>query len=297
MNKHPRVCVVGSINMDMVTTTKKMPKQGETVLGESFKTYPGGKGANQAIAAARLGANVSIIGAVGDDTFGRSLLTHFQSEGIDQEGIQVIPNISTGIATIILSENDNRILVSSGANAKLTPEIVNDSHELLLASDVILLQFEIPMETVQFTVDFAYKHQIPVIINPAPFHEIPEDILKKVTYLTPNEVEFLSMTNMPLFESIKNKMIVTKGEQGVQFVASSGVLETIPAYQVHVKDTTGAGDTFNGALATELGRTKSIDESVHFANAAAALSIGRLGAQGGMPMRKDVTRFIEKVKA
>jgi ribokinase len=297
MNKHPRVCVVGSINMDMVTTTKKMPEQGETVIGESFETYPGGKGANQAVAAARLGANVSIIGAVGDDVFGRSLITHFQSEGVDQEGIQVIPNISTGIATIILSENDNRILVSSNANAKLTPKIVNDSYEILLASDVILLQFEIPMETVQFTVDFAYKHHIPVIINPAPFREIPEDILRKVTYLTPNEVELLSMTKMRLFESVKGKMIVTRGEKGVQFVASSGVPETIPAYQVSVKDTTGAGDTFNGALATELGRTKLIDQSVDFANAAAALSVERLGAQGGMPTRKDVIRFIEKTKA
>lgn len=292
MDKQPNVCVVGSINMDMVTTTNQVPKQGETVLGEKFETYPGGKGANQAVAASRIGANVSMIGSVGQDELGKSLLTHFQSEGINCEGIRTISNTSTGIATIILSENDNRIIVSPGANATLTPEIVDDSRELLLASDVILLQFEIPMETINYTIDLAYKHRIPIIVNPAPFQDIPEDILKKATFFTPNEIELLSMADTPLFQSVKNKMIVTRGGEGVEFRTSSGESKTMPAHNVRVKDTTGAGDTFNGVLATELGRTKNIDHAVHFANAAAALSIQKIGAQGGMPNRKEVEAFI-----
>src|SRR5699024_9902556 len=257
MKKQPRVCIVGSINMDMVTMTSRMPEQGETVLGEKFETYPGGKGANQAVAASRIGADVSMIGSVGQDDFGKNLLTHFQAEGINHDGIHVSPHAPTGIATIILSENDNRIIVSPGANAALTPQKVKDASELLLSCDVILLQFEIPMETIQFTIEFAYKHQIPVIVNPAPFQDIPEDILTKT----------------PLFASIEDKMIVTKGAEGVQFKTAAGELRKIPAFPVDVVDTTGAGDTFNGVLATELGRTNDINHAVKFANAAAALSI------------------------
>lgn len=294
MKKQPRVCIVGSINMDMVTMTSRMPEQGETVLGEKFETYPGGKGANQAVAASRIGADVSMIGSVGQDDFGTNLLTHFQAEGINHDGIHVSPHAPTGIATIILSENDNRIIVSPGANAALTPQKVKDASELLLSCDVILLQFEIPMETIQFTIDFAYKHQIPVIVNPAPFQDIPEDILKKTAYFTPNEIELLAMTKTPLFASVEDKMIVTKGAEGVQFKTAAGELRKIPAFPVDVVDTTGAGDTFNGVLATELGRTNDIDQAVKFANAAAALSIQKIGAQGGMPYREEVETFLKK---
>src|SRR5690625_377874 len=160
-----------------------------------------------------------MIGAVGQDDFGHSLLSHFESEGVNREGIKIIPGASTGIATIILSENDNRIIVSSGANAELTPTMVERVSDQLLDSDIILLQFEVPMEVVRFTVNFASKHKIPVIVNPAPFQSMPEDILIKATYFTPNEIELLSMTDLPLFDSIKNKMIVTKGEQGVQYTS------------------------------------------------------------------------------
>ena len=296
MNSHPRVCVIGSINMDLVTTTKKIPKKGETVLGERFETFPGGKGANQAVTSARLGADVSMIGAVGNDTFGKALLEHFKSEGISQKGISIVPDISTGVAAITVSENDNRIIVSPGANSKVNPKILDEAQDVIIASDIILLQLEIPMETVQYTVEFAYKHKIPVILNPAPFQFIPEDILEKVTYLTPNEVESVSLSEMPLTESIKEKMIITKGEHGVEFISKSGEPKTIPGLKVNVKDTTGAGDTFNGALATELARTGDLDQSILFANAAAALSVERFGAQGGIPDRKEIITFIEKAK-
>lgn len=294
MCNHPRVCVVGSINMDMVTTTRKIPMQGETVMGENFKTYPGGKGANQAVAAAKLGADVTMIGAVGDDASGKSLMSHFELAKVGRDGIQVIPNVSTGVATIILSDNDNRIIVAPGANNEVTPELVKRASDQLLNSDIIILQFEIPMETIEFTVDFASKHGIPVIINPAPYADMSKEILNKVTYLTPNDVELAAMKQATSIDPIKNKLIVTRGDQGVQFIGVSGDLENVPSYNVEVKDTTGAGDTFNGALATELARTNHLERSIKFANAAAALSIQRLGAQGGMPTRAEVEQFIEE---
>lgn len=154
--------------MDMVTTTDKVPEQGETVLGESFTTYPGGKGANQAIAAARLGAEVVMVGAVGDDAFGKSLKERFRNEGANDEAIITVSHESTGVATIILSDGDNRIIVAPGANKYVTPEMVKDKQEIILSCDIILMQFEIPMETIEYTVELAYKHGIPVVINPTP---------------------------------------------------------------------------------------------------------------------------------
>lgn len=296
MTNKPNICVVGSINMDMVTTTTKMPDQGETVLGESFTNFPGGKGANQAVAAARLGANVSMIGVVGSDAFGKSLRDHFHAENIHQEGIYTSRNVSTGVATIILSEQDNRIIVSPGANSKLTPEMIDESEHLLSNSDVILLQFEIPMETVEHTINLAHKHDIPVIVNPAPYHDVSEDIFKKATYITPNEIEYIPFQKMTSYQQMKHKFIITKGKEGITYTSKYGKTHTIPAFQVPVKDTTGAGDTFNGAFATEWARTNNLQEAITFANAAAALSIQRPGAQGGMPTKKEVLSFIEQNK-
>ena len=292
MKKQPRVCVVGSINMDLVTTTKKMPEQGETILGEDFATYPGGKGANQAIAAARLGADVYMIGAVGDDAFGRTLRTHFEKEGVLSNGIEAFGDISTGIATIILSENDNRIIVAAGANKEVTPDYIESKLEIILNSDIILLQFEIPMETIEYVVNVADEHHIPVIVNPAPFHTMPENLLQGATYFTPNEIELLAMSKMASFDSVREKMIVTKGEKGVQFWKDGE--KTVDSHKVPVKDTTGAGDTFNGALAVELAAGKPLEEAVKLANASAALSITKLGAQGGMPTRSEVEHFLSK---
>lgn len=294
MTHKSNICVVGSINMDMVTTTAKMPDQGETVLGESFTNFPGGKGANQAVAAARLGANVSMIGVVGNDTFGKSLRNHFHMENIHQEGIYTSRNASTGIATIILSDQDNRIIVSPGANNKLTPKMIDESEHLLSNSDVVLLQFEIPMETVEHTVNLAHKHNVPVIINPAPYHDISEDILQKATFITPNEIEYQPFQNMASYQQMKHKFIITKGKEGITYTSKSGKTQTIPAFHVPVTDTTGAGDTFNGAFATEWARTNDLEQAITFANAAAALSIQRPGAQSGMPTHQEVLSFIKQ---
>lgn len=290
MKRNPKVCVVGSINMDLVTTTSKVPEQGETVLGESFTTYSGGKGANQAIAASRLGAEVVMVGAVGDDAFGKNLRERFRDEGANDEDIITVPQESTGVATIILSDGDNRIIVAPGANKYVTPEMIKKKQDTILSSDIILMQFEIPMETIEYTVEIAYKHGIPVVINPAPFNKIPGKVVEKATFITPNESEHAAMKQSINTSSIKKKIIETKGAHGVAFTLPNGEEKTIPSYQAKAKDTTGAGDTFNGAFVTEYAKEKDMEKAIEFANAAASLAVEKIGAQEGMPTREDVVK-------
>lgn len=276
--------------MDMVTTTDKVPEQGETVLGESFTTYPGGKGANQAIAAARLGAEVVMVGAVGDDAFGKSLKERFRDEGADDEAIITVPRESTGVATIILSDGDNRIIVAPGANKYVTPEMVKENQDVILSSDIVLMQFEIPMETIEYTVELAYKRGIPVVINPAPYNRITEKVVEKATFITPNESEHSAMKQSTDTSSIKKKIIETRGEQGVAFTLPGGEEKIVPSFQAKVKDTTGAGDTFNGAFVTEYAKEKDMEKAIEFANAAASLAVEKIGAQEGMPTRAEVIK-------
>jgi len=294
MKRSPRVCVVGSINMDMVTTTDKVPEQGETVLGESFTTYPGGKGANQAIAAARLGADVVMVGAVGEDAFGKSLKERFRNEGADNEAIIAVPHESTGVASIIVSDGDNRIIVAPGANKYVTPDLIQEKQDIILSSDIILMQFEIPMETIEFTVNLAYEHQIPVVINPAPFADISETVAEKAAFLTPNNLELSEMKQSIDTSLIKGKIIETRGEHGVVFTLSDGEEKKVPSFKAEVKDTTGAGDTFNGAFVTEYAKEKNIEKAILFANAAASLAVEKRGAQEGMPARAAVIRRMQE---
>src|SRR5690625_2301252 len=189
MDNKTTVCIVGSINMDLTITTEKIPMQGETVLGNDFDTYPGGKGATQAVAAARLGANVNMIGAVGEDPCGTELLEHLQAEGINIDGIMKYSEKPTGIANIILSEDDNRIIVAPGANMHVDAELVDKHQQLIKQSDVVLLQLEIPLETVVYTLEMARKYDVPVIVNPAPYQDLPDTVLTHAAYITPNEIE------------------------------------------------------------------------------------------------------------
>ncbi|TFJ94195.1 ribokinase [Lentibacillus salicampi] len=295
MNTKPNVCIVGSINMDLTVITDKMPMQGETVLGDKFFTSPGGKGANQAVAAARMGANVNFIGAVGDDSFGPTLRQNLANEGVETKGIETMSDEATGTATIILSESDNRIIVAPGANNRVTPELVMQHSDLIKNSDVVLLQLEIPMETIMAVTELAEANKVPVILNPAPFQPLPEEVLKNTAYLTPNEIELASMKEDPLFESIQEKLIVTRGDKGISF-AENGAEREISGHSVQVTDTTGAGDTFNGALAAELAGGAELSDALVMANAAAALSVSKTGAQGGMPTKQDIQEFLRKRK-
>ncbi|WP_316571601.1 ribokinase [Neobacillus sp. YIM B06451] len=289
-----KITVIGSINMDLVTKVSRVPLVGETVIGESFYTAPGGKGANQAVAAARLGAQVSMIGCVGGDTFGRELISNLESELIDTSKVEVVSGSSTGIASITVSGGDNSIIVTPGANNLVTPEFILRHEKAISESDIIILQLEIPLETVKLAASIAKKHGVKVILNPAPFQVLPEQLLNDVDYLTPNEHEqkqLLLSLNSEQKEEILKKCIVTQGPKGVA-IYKDGVGE-IPGYRVEAIDTTGAGDTFNGALAFALSEGMELKEACQFANAAAALSVTKPGAQGGMPTRDEVKALIK----
>ncbi|MDY0406360.1 ribokinase [Virgibacillus sp. 179-BFC.A HS] len=290
-NKQPRVCVVGSINMDLTVTTQVMPQQGETVLGDDFATYPGGKGANQAVAAARLGAEVHIIGALGEDVFGKTLYDHLKQESVLLDGIKKIADTPTGVASIILSENDNRIIVAPGANVQVTPELVEAKRDIIKSSNIVLLQLEIPIKSVVKTVEIANAYGVPVIVNPAPYQQLPVSVVNGATFLTPNEIEAAAMTKVAAMD-LQQKLIVTKGSAGVAFYRN-GKEELVPAFTVNAKDTTGAGDTFNGALAVALANGRELADAVLFANGAAALSVTKIGAQAGMPSMTEVEDFLK----
>ncbi|NBJ70302.1 MULTISPECIES: ribokinase [Clostridia] len=291
MRHNPQICVVGSINMDLMIETTKMPQQGETVLGQSFAFYPGGKGANQAVAAARLGANVHMIGAVGKDEFGASLVDHLRTEGIHTQGILMSDQKSTGVANIILSEEDNRIIVAPGANYAVVPEMIDKHEEIIRSSDIILLQLEIPLQTVLYTVKKAQQFNIPVVVNPAPYQQLPEELVRNVTYVTPNKIEAAAMKEEAYFAAIKEKLVITLGKEGVVYY-NNNTATRVKSFKVDVKDTTGAGDTFNGALVTKLAQGEPLSDAIPFANAAAALSIMKTGAQEGMPTLDEVNKFI-----
>lgn len=296
MKDHPKVTVIGSINMDMTVSTPVIPKQGETVLGDHFATFPGGKGANQAVAAARLGADVRLIGAVGADAFGGELLAHLRSEQIDLSGVARIEGTSTGTATIILCNQDNRIIVAQGANAKVTPAHVEAQRSILQDSDILLVQLEIPLETIAAVASIAEEYGIPLVINPAPYQRLPEKVLERAAYLTPNEAEMADLMADIKQLPLGQKCLVTKGAGGVAVHLGNEEIQ-VPGYPVTPVDTTGAGDTFNGALVTRLARGCELTDAVRFANAAAALSIISEGAQSGMPGEREVYDFIDKKEA
>jgi ribokinase len=297
--KNKKITVIGSINMDLVTCTNRVPVMGETVMGESFHTIPGGKGANQAVAAARLGADTCLIGCIGNDLFGQDLLAHLKKQGINTSYVEPVTHSSTGTASITISNGDNHIIVVPGANYAVTPEFVAKHEQVIAQSDLLMLQLEIPIESVEKAVELANKHHVKVILNPAPIQPLSKELLKKIDYLTPNEYE-----QQLLFESNEwteiereemiSKCIITKGSKGIVFY-SNGEKE-IPSYKVDVVDTTGAGDSFNGALAYSLSHGASLEDACQFANAVAALSVTKLGAQGGMPTFAEVQAFLQNQK-
>ncbi len=274
----------------MTITTKQLPAKGETVIGGEFITYPGGKGANQAVAAARLGSAVKLIGAVGDDVFGTSLLNGLQGEGINLDGVRVKAGCSTGVANIILSEHDNRIIVAPGANTYVTPKLIDQNIEAITTSDVILMQLEIPIETVEYVTNIAVKEKIPVILNPAPYQKLSANLLNNLTYITPNALEARELKLDTDCLEIDDKLIVTKGSEGVEYKG-----RCYPASVVEVKDTTGAGDTFNGALAAFISKGIPLSEAIPKANIAAAISVTKEGAQTGMPSLAEVLNFNTEV--
>lgn len=289
----PNIAVVGSISMDLVAVSKKRPKAGETVIGEAFHTIPGGKGANQAVAAARLGANVAMVGAVGNDDYGTVVRKNLENERIFIDYVVPVTDRTTGIAHIVLAEEDNSIVVVQGANALVNKSVVDRSKDLLVKADMVVLQLEIPLETVKYVLAICGEQNIPVMLNPAPAQVLSEGILEKATYITPNEHEcriVLDDFTSPiedLLAKYPNKLLMTEGSNGVRFHNGTEIVH-VPSIAVDVVDTTGAGDTFNGALAVALSEGETLQKAIRFANIAGGLSVTKLGAQGGMPTRDKV---------
>lgn len=291
------ITVVGSINMDIVCQTSVFPKQGETILGERFETIPGGKGANQAVAAARLGSTVTMVGAVGQDSFGPTLINTLQKENISTEAVAEVAT-NTGIANIILYEQDNRIIVVPGANFEVTPDMVDAQQALIKNSKLVVMQLEIPVETVEHTLALCEKYNVPVLLNPAPARNFKREWMEKLTYVTPNETECALIFNEDVEQSLMkypNKLIVTLGEQGAMYHNGEKIIK-VQGFKTTAVDTTGAGDTFNGAFAHKIIEGASIEEAVHFANIAGSLSVEKFGAQGGMPTLDAVNTRMKEIK-
>ncbi|ADM70317.2 Ribokinase [Paenibacillus polymyxa E681] len=286
-----KISIIGSSSMDLVVTSSKRPGAGETVLGESFTTVPGGKGANQAVAAARLGADVTMIGRVGDDHFGEQILRNFEENHVYTGYVKPVTHMESGTAHIVLAEGDNSIVVVKAANNEVTPAYVEEALDVIRSSDIVLIQQEIPSETVVYVSEICAKYQVPLLLNPAPAREVDDSVIANATYITPNEHEAAIMfKDMSLQEALRkhpNKLFVTEGSNGVRFF--DGEQEVlVPTYKVEAVDTTGAGDTFNAAFAVALAEGNSLADSVKFANRAASLSVTKFGAQGGMPTRREV---------
>jgi ribokinase len=291
------ILVVGSINTDMVVKTRTLPGPGETVLGGAFFMNAGGKGANQAVAAARLGGHVTFVARRGADPFGRQVQEGFEKEGIDCRFITIDPDAPTGVALITVDERgENCIVVAPGANDKLTPDELLLAREALERADIILVQLEIPLETVQALAQFAHRNGKRLILNPAPARTLPGELLDKVFLLTPNEDEAGYLTDTgsvgDLVSRGARQGIITMGAEGA-LIWEGGTTTQVPAPEVKAVDTTAAGDVFNGALAVAIAEGMALYEAVVFANHAAALSVTKLGAQESAPYRGQVEAFMK----
>ncbi|MED1862614.1 ribokinase [Fictibacillus nanhaiensis] len=286
-----KIVVIGSSSMDLVVTSDQRPGAGETVLGRSFKTVPGGKGANQAVSAARLGADVYMIGCVGDDHYGAAILENFKQNGVDVTNVEPVTDTESGTAHIILAEGDNSIVVVKGANDYVTPEYVKKSESLIKQANMVLIQQEIPEETVEYVSELCKELDVPLLLNPAPARPLSKKVIDSASYITPNEHEaavlFNGLSTESALKQYSNKVFITEGKKGARYFDGEKEI-TVPSYTVEAIDTTGAGDTFNAALAVALAEGKNITESLQFANRAASLSVTKFGAQGGMPNRIEV---------
>ena len=300
--KEKPVLVVGSINMDLVVRTGRLPAPGETILGKTFTKIPGGKGSNQAVAAARLGAKVSMVGCVGDDAYGGELLSGLRENQVDATRVAVCDRVNTGLAVITVDEGGaNTIVVVSGANACLTPQVVEAALADFAEPGVLLLQQEIPPEVVDNAVLAAKRSGWLVMLNPAPAREVAGSTLACVDVLLPNETEAGIMTGLKidtidaailagtiLLEKGVGAVVITLGKQGALYCSRAGLAELIPPLKVAAVDSTAAGDAFAGALACCLAEGKAIADSLRFATRVAALSVTRAGAQTSLPWRREV---------
>lgn len=305
MSNTAQITVVGSLNMDLVARTHHIPQPGETILGGELHTLPGGKGANQAVAAARLGASVAMVGRVGQDAFAGPLLDNLAAVGVDHTFVSRDPAAATGVALIVVDDaGQNSIVVTSGANMRLQPADIDAAETAVAAARVLLLQLESPLEAVTRAAEVAHTHGVKVILNPAPAQPLPVSLLALVDFLIPNETETALLTGKSIDSQAQAKaaaaelrqsgvgtVILTLGERGA-LLAGPTETKLFPAFKVTPVDTTAAGDAFVGGLAVALAEGKSLAEAVRWGNAAGALAATHLGAQPSLPTRQALETLL-----
>ncbi len=299
--KSKKIVVVGSTNMDMVVKTNHIPVPGETVLSGSFFMNPGGKGANQAVTVARLGGNISFISKVGNDIFGKQSAQLFDEEGINTSYLLSDEELPSGVALITVDQlGENSIVVASGANANLLPSDLKEALNEIASADIVLMQLELPMETIQFVAKYAADRNVRVILDPAPASELSPELLKYIDIITPNQTEASMLSGIEVISTenaekaakaisgkgVKN-VIVTMGTSGA-IIYEGGKIHHILAPKVEALDTTAAGDVFNGALAIALSEDKTLVDAVKFACMVAAISVTKMGAQSSIPYRNEI---------
>jgi ribokinase len=303
--QRPNITVIGSSNTDLVAKTPKLPAPGETVLGSEFIIAPGGKGANQAVAIARLGGDVTFIAKLGTDDFGDQALQNFRMDGINTNFVFRDGEASSGVALIFVDDDgENMIIAVQGANARLSPADIDRARPAVENADAVVLQLETPIETVEHAVAVAFENSVQVILNPAPGMKLEARLIEKIDCLTPNETEAEILTGIKvtgddtavkagrsLLELGASSVVVTMGKRGAMLVTAEKN-SLIPAFQVNPVDATAAGDAFTGGLAYARAGGRDLEDAIKFANAVAALAVTKMGAQPSMPAREDVERFL-----
>ncbi|OCG09046.1 ribokinase [Gilliamella sp. wkB178] len=303
---HNKLIVLGSVNVDHILNVPEFPKPGQTLTGSNYQISYGGKGANQAVAAGRLGANIQFIAAVGEDELGKKFHQQLQHDQIDTCSVAIVSGVNTGVALILVNhQGENQIAICAGANATVTPDYLQQFEKDVQQADAILMQLETPLATVEEAARLAKRHNTQVILNPAPAQQLSDDLLKHVDIITPNETEAEFLTGIKILTDddaesaaliLHNKgiktVIITLGSKGA-WVSYDGKGKLVTGFIVKAIDTIGAGDTFNGMLVTALLEGKSLDLAVKYAHAAGALSVTKSGAQTAIPTRKQVDEFMQ----
>jgi ribokinase len=302
----PSIVVVGSSNTDMIIQLARIPRPGETLLGGAFTSAAGGKGANQAVGAARAGGNVTLVARVGKDVLGAEAVAGFRKDGINVDFVSTDKTAPSGVALIFVGKDgQNSIAVAGGANARLSPADVKKAAKAIRGAAVLVAQLESPLDTIAAAAAIAAKAGVPFILNPAPARALPDDLLKLTSILTPNETEAELLTGVKVKDDATaakaaakllargvGPVILTLGARGA-FVANATAAQVVPGFKVNAVDTTAAGDTFTGALAVALAEGKTLPAAIRFANAAAAISLTPLGAQPSAPTRREIEKFLK----
>ncbi|SFN54134.1 ribokinase [Izhakiella capsodis] len=307
MTKRGKLAVLGSINADHILNLAQFPRPGETVIGKQYEVAYGGKGANQAVAAGRAGADVTFVACIGSDDIGRQMRQQFNRDGINVTTIEEVEGEATGVALIYVNkEGENIIGIYAGANGALTPERVQKQWQIIAQADALLMQLESPIESVQLAAEIAVKNRCKVILNPAPAAKLSDKLLALVDIITPNETEAQTLTGIDVSDdngaalaaaALHKKgiatVIITLGNRGA-WLSEGGKGKKIAGFKVSAVDTIAAGDTFNGALITALLEAQPLDEAIIFAHAAAAIAVTRSGAQPSVPRREEIDRFLQQ---